>query len=142
MFQNLTDFKYQRSAEEAIGFHVAYFLLFVAIAVLFGGIAGVVVGEEAAYEAGQKVGQIIAVIASMGLAITVVMAKHLIDDVVYIALCIAAGLCGFFGGALLGFVVVAYLTTRPPGKISPSLPPDTDTSEGDARRGDSPDNEN
>lgn len=123
MFANLTDLSFNRTTKQAIGFYLAYFLLIILVAGLLGAIAGIISGETtSAYSLGLKIGNITAIIGSVGLSLLVVNKKKL-KDFKYIFLVLLAGLFAVFLGALLGLIPAAYLTTRQSG--SQPTPPQT-----------------
>ncbi|BFM14966.1 hypothetical protein R50073_11490 [Maricurvus nonylphenolicus] len=114
MFSKLTEFNAQRSIKEAVGFYLAYFILFLLLGFTVGGIIGVL-NPDQAYEVGVKVGQIMAVIMCCALAVTIVFKKSLQSSFKCIALAVMAALLSILLGALGGLIPIAYLTTVPDG---------------------------
>ncbi|OGC05723.1 hypothetical protein A2526_05555 [candidate division WOR-1 bacterium RIFOXYD2_FULL_36_8] len=108
MFKNLTDFGYKRSALQALGFYLAYLLLTIMIGFLAGGIMGMF---GYGFMDGLKVGTLSAIVISTLLSIFTVKAKNLLNftNILFI---IATGILAFFGGAFLGLILPAYLTTK------------------------------
>jgi ABC-type dipeptide/oligopeptide/nickel transport system permease subunit len=114
MFTHLTDLQYQRTAKQALGFYLAYFVLFLLIA----GIVGALVAlsstqQQNIVELSTRMGILTAVIACTALGLLIVYKKHLVGHFPSLLIAVASGVCALFGGALLGLLPVAYLTTRP-----------------------------
>src|SRR5689334_567476 len=118
MFRHLTDFGYQRTPLEAIGFYLTYFVLGVIASGALGAVFAVGSGAngfDEGMQAGLMVGPVFAVVLTAALSFVVLRAKGLLGHVGYLLV----GLVGVAGavvaGMLLGLVVVAFLTTRPAG---------------------------
>lgn len=122
MFSHLTDFGYRRTTKQALGFYLAYFVLFLLLAGVVGAfVALTTANQENIIELSTRMGILTAVVACTALAIAVVVKKHLAGHFPSLLIAIASGVCALFGGALLGLLPVAYLTTRPAGtKVAPS----------------------
>lgn len=115
LFRRLTDLSYQRSAAEAVGFYIAYFLLFLVIAAVIGGVSALSSNEEeAVLQMAARLGVATVTIASLCLAFLILHRKNLLQQPVSIGIAILAGICAMFGGALLGLLPVAYLTMKQP----------------------------
>jgi heme A synthase len=116
MFNKLTNFAYTRKPKEALGFYLAYLLLVLIVGGLLGGISGMLLPSQTdttvSFDAGLKVGTLVAVIISVGLAFTVLAQKKLLDNFGFILLAIIAGFLALVAGALGGLIPVAYLTTQ------------------------------
>jgi len=115
MFKKITDFAYRRTALEALGFYLAYFLLGGLLGALIGGLAAAIKGDAtfaSSYITGASVGQVVAIIFCLIIAILVVKAKNGFKNFSYILLIVLSGLLAVFGGNLVGLIPVAYLTTR------------------------------
>jgi len=112
MFKKLTDFGYKRTALEAFGFYLAYFVLIILAAAFAGGVMGVLLPEETALAYANSAGICIALIMTVGLAILVLYEKKLHKDFRYIALVLIIGFLALFTAALGGLIPVAFLTTR------------------------------
>jgi len=110
MFKHLVDFRYQRNTKEAIGFYLAYFLLFILIGGLLGG-ATAILNTEAVTGSAMRAGAIFAVMACVSLYLVVMVSKK-VTSFGYLLLAVVAGICAIFLGALLGLVPVAFLTTK------------------------------
>ena len=111
MFKELMNLAYKRSAPQAFGFYIVYVILTLLTAALLGsllGLSGLVQG----FQAGVRVGAIVAIIATLVVAFWVLYAKKLLGNVAYIIIALLAGGLSVLGGAILGFIAVAYLTTR------------------------------
>ncbi|OGC05730.1 hypothetical protein A2526_05590 [candidate division WOR-1 bacterium RIFOXYD2_FULL_36_8] len=108
MFKNLIDFGYKRSALQALGFYLAYFFLLLMIISLVGAVMGLF---GYGFMEGLKMGALFAIVISILLSILIVTAKNLLNFM-YIFLIIVAGMLAFLGGALLGLIIPAYLTTK------------------------------
>jgi uncharacterized membrane protein len=117
MFNKLTDFSYKRSAMEALGFYIAYFILIVIGAGVLGGVVGAMVqNTDTAYDLGIRVGTIVAVISSITISFLILKGKNLSDNLGFLILALLSGAIAIFVGALGGLIPAAYLTTRPKGK--------------------------
>jgi hypothetical protein len=110
MFQSLTDFSYQRSALQAVGFYIVYLIL----TIILGAIAGVVFGistSNLGSDIGQKVGMITAILVVLTLSFRIIQAKKLLNKYFYVGLAVLSAVVAFLGGGLLGLIITAYLTT-------------------------------
>ena len=105
MFENLTNFKSVRSLSNAIGFYLAYLF----IGLLLGAIAGGVAGFFSDINGSMIAGNIIAIPYVITIGLIVTNSKNL--GFSYYALSIAAGILALFGGALLGLIPSAYIST-------------------------------
>jgi drug/metabolite transporter (DMT)-like permease len=113
MFQHLTDFAYQRTKKQALGFYIAYLALIIAI----GGLLGIFIQETSPSQKDTSVtlyytGSLLAILASLLLAITVAVSKRIYTQVSVILMIILSGVFGSIAGGMLGLIPVAYLTTR------------------------------
>lgn len=109
MFKNLSNFGYQRSALEALGFYVAYLLCFGLCGGLLAGIAGVAFG--ASPEQGFQIGSISAIFFALILSIQVSRAKGIMKDYRTFIVILLSGFLAVFIGGLGGLIPIAYLTT-------------------------------
>ena len=113
MFTHLTDFAYTRTTKQAIGFYLAYFLLFILMAFMAGAVLGIIIRDSAnAFEAGLTLGNILAVVASFGVSLLILKKKKLLSHFGFILLCVLSGILSVFIEALGGLIPAAYLTTR------------------------------
>jgi len=106
MFKKLTDFSYKRTTQQAIGFYIAYFVATILVAMILSGIFA------SDFSGGAKIGSQLAIVVSLVLGFYVIQQKKLTKNFNYILLVILAGVLSLFGGALLGLIPVAYLTTK------------------------------
>ena len=111
MFKNLTDFSYKRTGKEALGFYIGYLVLIVVVGAILGGILGLVLGEES-FEIGLRVGNILAILATLGLSFLILSKKKMMNNFGMILLALLSGLLAFVGGGLLGLIPTAYFTTK------------------------------
>lgn len=121
MFRQLTNFSYQRTPVQAVGFYLFYLILTVLAAAIAGGIAGLVSPEtspETSFESGQRFGTLIAVVISLALSYLVLGQKQRLGNPGYLLLGIAGGLGALLLGGLLGIVAPAILSTRSSGSAS------------------------
>lgn len=116
MFKNLTDFAYKRKVKEAIGFYLAYLFLIILLSGLFGGLMGLLTGQDN-FEFGMRVGNIVAIVVVLGISVLILKKKNLLDNFGHIILILLSGLLAFFGGGLLGLIPVAFLTTKEGQKV-------------------------
>jgi drug/metabolite transporter (DMT)-like permease len=113
MFQHLTDFAYQRTKKQALGFYIAYLALIIAI----GGLLGIFIQATSPSQKDTSVtlyytGSLLAILASLLLALTVAVSKRIYTQVSVILVIILSGVFGSMAGGMLGLIPVAYLTTR------------------------------
>jgi hypothetical protein len=110
MFKSLTDFSYQRSPLQAVGFYIIYLVL----TILAGAIAGMLFGLSTTnleVDNGQKVGMITAILVVLCLSFLILQAKKLLNNYFYVGLAALSAVVAFLGGGLLGLIITAYLTT-------------------------------
>lgn len=84
---------------------LAFFIL------AFIGIAWLLLGG-ASYELGFRYGNILAIVATLGLSYAILSKKNLLNNFKFILLGLLSGILAFLGGALLGLIPVAYFTTK------------------------------
>lgn len=65
------------------------------------------------YNFGLIIGNIVAVIVSLGVSFLVLKEKKLLGNFVFILLALLSGLLAIFLGGLGGLIPAAYLTTKP-----------------------------
>ncbi len=112
MFNNLINFAYKRNTKEAVGFYIAYLVLIILTAVLLAGVLGSVTGNSDNFNFGVRIGGITAAVACFVLSMMIVKSKKLTVNFLYIALVLLSGILALFGGALIGLIPTAYLSTR------------------------------
>jgi drug/metabolite transporter (DMT)-like permease len=113
MFQHLTDFAYQRTKKQALGFYIAYLALIIAI----GGLLGIFIQATSPSQKDMSgtlyyTGSLLAILAPFLLALTVAVSKRIYTQVSVILVIILSGVFGSVAGGMLGLIPVAYLTTR------------------------------
>lgn len=108
MFKELTNFSYQRTTKEAIGFYLAYLGALMIISAVLGAILSVIVQNNVGF----KVGVVVAIIASTGISFWIIKEKNLLNHFEMILLALLAGVLAVFLGGLGGLIPAAYLTTR------------------------------
>jgi len=114
MFTKPFDLGFTRSAKQAIGFYILWLILIVSLAGLVSAAFFPFFSNETSnFEAGLglKIGASFAIIADTMLAFWVLKSKKAFTFF-NVLLAILAGVLSIFGGALLGLIPVAYLTTR------------------------------
>ncbi|KKR76758.1 MAG: hypothetical protein UU21_C0004G0025 [Candidatus Levybacteria bacterium GW2011_GWA2_40_8] len=111
MFSKLMDFGYKRTPIQALGFYIAYLVLTVAISILAAGVLGTTLNNNG-FSFGSSIGNIIAVIVVLVVSYMVTSSKGFLKDFKYVLLLALSGLLALFGGALLGLIPTAYLTTK------------------------------
>lgn len=116
MFANLTNFSQKRTTKEALGFYLAYLLLGFILGAVAGALGAVILAKGGStsetYSAAAQSGMIVAIIYPMVISFLILKGKKLTSNFGYILLAIAAGILGYFGGALLGLLPAAFLTTK------------------------------
>ena len=116
MFRKLTDFGYQRTVTQAIGFYIFYLIL---CSLLAGVLAGAAVQGDSIgallnpYGLGVSVGGRLAIFMSLALSLVVMARKREIGHPGLLVLAVVGALSATLAGALLGLLVPAYLSTRP-----------------------------
>lgn len=112
MFAHLTNFAYKRTALQAVGFYIAYFLLLLLIAGATGGFLALATGNVD-QDLSIRIGVMISVIACAILSVRIAQKKQMLHHFPALLSIILAIIGAMFGGALVGLVFVAYLTTKP-----------------------------
>ncbi len=123
MFSNLTNFNYQRSPKEAIGFYITYAFSAMVLLLFFGGAYGIIgvmygYGEERITLMSGLGMNMIEIVLCIFFAIFFFKKKNLsnIAGVVFTAIFLA--IFGIFFGFLLMLIPYAYLTTIPSKKLA------------------------
>jgi len=124
MFNNLTNFGYERGAKEAVGFYLAYLLLIIVFGAFVGGIIGGIAGEmtEGIKNLIVKIVAFLTAIIVIMLSIVVVRSKKYGWKFADILVILISGVISIFGGGLLGLIGVAYLTTKASAGQDSSIP--------------------
>ena len=116
MFRRLTDFGYQRTLGQAVGFYLVYFFAGIIVSGLISGAIAPFAGVSGFQEGlafGAKVGGIFAVLLTLTLSFAILRAKGLLGHIGYLIVGLVGTASAVFLGMLLGLVFVAFLTTRP-----------------------------
>ena len=117
VFNQLTNFAYQRNWKEAVGFYVAYLLLMIIVGAVLGGVGGNLFVSPASdfsmgFNFGVRIGTVAAIVLTLVLCFLVLKKKNLLNHFGFIILAILSGLLAVLGGGILGLIPVAYLTTK------------------------------
>lgn len=110
MFTELTNFGYERTGKQAVGFYLAYLLMAILIGALLGGLVGAFTELEDMSVAA-RVGAAGAFIIVLVLGGLIIQAKGLQGSLAAIMLVLLAGILTLFAGALGGLLPIAYLST-------------------------------
>lgn len=105
-----------RTPFQALGFYIAYFLLALIIGALFGAVSGALLSQDqsatVSFTAGQKGGLVVAILFPPLISFMILKSKKLLNNFFYIIIALLSGVLGVFGGAFLGLIPAAFLTTR------------------------------
>lgn len=110
MFKSLTDLGYKRTALQAFGFYLAYFIL----GVIGGGLIGALIGVIDPANVSTNVAQIVTpcvVVYALVLSFLIVKNKSKKIAFKHVLLIVLSGVLALFGAGLLGIIPAAYLTT-------------------------------
>lgn len=110
MFENISNFGFERTGKQAFGFYLAYLFLGIILGMLIGGIYGAIAGGPS-FENGVHAGQIVAIFYCLGLGITVAHSKGLFPSFKVMFLVLLSGLLAVFIGAIGGLIPIAYIST-------------------------------
>lgn len=111
MLKTLTDFSYKRNAKEAVVFYIAYLILAFILGGITGGLAGALMGENS-YPLILGLGLFFGILYPTVISLLILRQKKLLNNFPFILLALLSGVLGIFGGALLGLIPAAYLTTK------------------------------
>ncbi len=118
MFFQLANFKLQRSAKQAFGFFVAYWLLGILIGALVGGMIGALVQPatfDEGYELGFRLASFIMPLYILLIGYAVFSQKKFFNDFKAI-LALVVALLAALVFAPLSIFIVSYYTTKKPNK--------------------------
>jgi hypothetical protein len=115
MFSNLLDFARKRTRLQALGFYIAYLILLILFSSVVGAVMAMAYPASNTFEAGLRIGSMIAVLVSLLLA-TLVVIKKKRSDFLSLLLVPVSGVLAVLGGGIFGLIPVAYLTTKEKGK--------------------------
>lgn len=107
--KNLTDFAMKRNWKQAVIFYIAYLILELLIAALFGGLTGLI-DPYNVEEKAEIVGHIVGFIYVLVLYFTVYIKKKL-NSFAFILLGVVTGVVELFLGNIISLIIVAILTT-------------------------------
>lgn len=111
MFSNLTQFGVVRSARQALGFYISYFLLLSLLSLVVGIIVGML-NPDNPEQAGFIGGNISAVVLCFILAVVIASKKKLFSSFKTLFLVVITALAALFLGTIGGLIPVSYLTTE------------------------------
>ncbi len=114
MFKRLMDYSYRRTGAEAFGFYLAYVFMATLVGALAGGVTGAVLRLNAAdgFQTGMYAGHMASIALIAFLALALLIKKKLTGSFIDWLLAVAAVVLAVLGGAILGLLPLAYLTTR------------------------------
>lgn len=117
MFKKLTDFSYQRNRKEAFGFYLAYLFLALLIGAIFGALLGTSSGATTFQEGFETVTKssvipVVAVLYVTVISLLVYVKRKLYHRFRYVILILVTILLVILGGAILGLIIPACMTTR------------------------------
>lgn len=111
MFSQLTNFAHKRNKKQALGFYLSYLVTTILLGGLFG-ILAVVLGIENVEDVALKIGMIVSLVCVTFLWMIILSKKKLSKGLGFIMIGIVASIFALLGGAFLGLIYPAYLTTR------------------------------
>lgn len=115
MFSNLTNFEDKKSLLEAFGFYLSYLILAVIIGATIGGAIGGFMHESRNLDIQNIVIEIVSVETSVYcliISLLFIIKKKLYKNFIYILLVPLSCIMALFGGAFLGLIIPAFLSTR------------------------------
>jgi hypothetical protein len=110
----LFNFNYKRGVWGAIGFYFVYVILFFILTLVVGYFVSQGKSVSEAQEAGMAAGRIMGIGFPTLIAFLVVFAKKLFKDPVTLVVALLTPVLAYFGAMIIGFLPVAFLTTRKP----------------------------
>jgi len=113
MFKKLSDFRFERTWKQSIGFYIAYMFLGIIFGGLAGGLYGLITGDNS-FEGGVHTGQIVAILYCLGLAVIMTKSKGILPSFKAFMMIALSGLIAVFIGTLGGLIPIAYLSTTDP----------------------------
>ena len=90
-------------------------MLAILLGTLLSAIVGLIVGQNS-FSLGVKIGTLTALVVSMGLSFAIIKRKNIMNNFGLIILALLSGVLALLGGALLGLIPTAYLSTRSSSK--------------------------
>lgn len=120
MFRRLTDFRYTRTAVEAIGFYLAYGIGGILAIAAVAGFAGTI-DPSFGFNEGLILGAILATVVSAVLSFFILRAKSLLGNPLYVTIAALSVVGSIVAGLILGLIFVAFLTTRRPANVPQTI---------------------
>ena len=116
MFKNLFDLSVKRSGLEILGFYLVYSILGALIAgIICGFVIAILHPEAKTFEAGAQLavvyGPVMAILYGVIIAILIIASKKIFNSFKAVLLTIIAVPLLYLGGASIGMIPVAYLTS-------------------------------
>lgn len=118
MFKKLTDLETKRTILQAIGFYLAYLLLYVLIGAFVGAITAFVYPEKATYNDIFRIGVILSVVLSILISFISIYEKDRFDHFGMLILAILSGILSIFAGGFGGLIPIAIMTTFPSKRLT------------------------
>lgn len=112
MFKELLNLEKDRSTKEAIGFYIAYVIVAILALFILGMLMEIIF--SIGYENGKKFGQVFSIIMPPIISFMIISSKNILNFK-YALFSLLAGILGLFG-VFVGFIPVAFLTTRKSNK--------------------------
>ncbi len=111
MFKKLTEFSYKRNWKEAVGFYLSYLLMGLILGFIAGALFGIIMPNRNLSE-GLKIGVIVGAIYTLIISSIVLVQRKLYKNFGWIILTLLSVILTIFGGAILGLIIPAFMTTR------------------------------
>jgi len=113
MFRDVFTFAVKRTAAQALTFYIFWVVLTVIFAAVVSGFvaSGATTSASASFDLGVHIGSAIAIAFSVLLSLLTLIAKKKTNSPVAWVMFVLAAVLSYLGGALLGMIPLAYLTT-------------------------------
>lgn len=116
LFKNLFDLSYKRKGAEIFGFYLVYSILGAFVAgIICGLIISACYPEAKTFEDGTKLalvyGPVLAILYGVVISIAIIAAKNIFNSFHAVLLTIIAVPLLYFGGASIGMIPIAFLTS-------------------------------
>lgn len=129
MLNNIRNLSYRRNSSEAVVFYLVYLLVGIVVSALGAGIITSIISNSDK-EFFLKISSLIIVVFVFNLGFMLLGAKKMTEESKYVVTVVTASFLAYFGGGLLGLVLIAYLTTKGQGgapleevRVDPDIPP-------------------
>ncbi|HLD26807.1 MAG TPA: hypothetical protein VJB63_02530 [Patescibacteria group bacterium] len=111
VFNQLFDYSYKRNLKQAIAFYLVHMAVLTIVAVLVEFLIGL--GERQVYEkwSDDYVGTVVALLFTIAIFFLTLLKKRQWSSVRLLFMGIMSGVLACFGGGILGFIPVAYMST-------------------------------